>query len=208
MLAMMGAAPAPATAKPAKHAKRAHATSSGSFLSSIRTPAMHRRCRLPGSRAFGSWSTGRRSSRPPGPSTGATTTRKFSNIASAGISPAAQFSATPPLDLVQPEPPPDLQQRTGRRLAANFLTNFARRYGPGGTFWAEHASLPYRPVTSWEIWNEAESQRVPGAVPRAHATTWGSSRTSRQAIRGVDPAARVVFSGLFPNPCPGKGSRR
>ncbi len=28
------------------------------------------------------------------------------------------------------------------------------RYGYGGQFWNENPSLPYRPVTTWEVWNE------------------------------------------------------
>ena len=44
-----------------------------------------------------------------------------------------------------------------------------------------------------------------GVVPRTRATTWGSSSASRKAIRGVDPAARIVFGGLFPFPSPDFG---
>jgi hypothetical protein len=29
-----------------------------------------------------------------------------------------------------------------------------RRYGYGGQFWAENPSIPYKPVTTWEVWNE------------------------------------------------------
>ncbi len=35
-----------------------------------------------------------------------------------------------------------------------FVWTFVQRYGRGGTFWAAHPSLPYKPVTTWEVWNE------------------------------------------------------
>jgi Glycosyl hydrolase catalytic core len=35
-----------------------------------------------------------------------------------------------------------------------FVRFFVKRYGRGGTFWADHPSLPYKPVTTWEVWNE------------------------------------------------------
>lgn len=35
-----------------------------------------------------------------------------------------------------------------------FVWTFVQRYGHGGTFWASHPGLPYRPVDVWEIWNE------------------------------------------------------
>ena len=128
----------------------------------------------------------------------------FTNIASAGLSPAAQFSATPDWISDNPNRPPIY---SSAQVAAwqGFLTNFARRYGPEGTFWADHASLPYRPVTSWEIWNEANLTGFWGGPPSARDYL-GLLRASRQAIRRVDPAARIVFSGLFPFPTPAEGT--
>jgi hypothetical protein len=35
-----------------------------------------------------------------------------------------------------------------------FVWTFVQRYGRGGTFWSAHPSLPYKPVTNWEVWNE------------------------------------------------------
>ena len=127
----------------------------------------------------------------------------FTNIASAGLSTAAQFSSTPRWLSDNANRPPIY---SSAQIAAwqGFLTNFARRYGPRGTFWAEHASLPYRPVTSWEIWNEANLTGFWGGPPSARDYL-GLLRASGTAIRGVDPAARIVFSGLFPFPTPGEG---
>ncbi|HXS33145.1 MAG TPA: hypothetical protein VN758_05145 [Solirubrobacterales bacterium] len=35
-----------------------------------------------------------------------------------------------------------------------FVWTFVQRYGRGGTFWNAHPSLPYKPATVWEVWNE------------------------------------------------------
>lgn len=35
-----------------------------------------------------------------------------------------------------------------------FVEAIVNRYGPGGTFWASHPSLPLRPIYVWEVWNE------------------------------------------------------
>ncbi len=37
---------------------------------------------------------------------------------------------------------------------AQYVTSFAQRYGPGGTFWSENPQLPYEPINSYEIGNE------------------------------------------------------
>jgi hypothetical protein len=202
MLAATGAAAAPATAKPAKHtsvppdffgivpltdpnAGDAQAMSAAG-VESVRL-LVYWEAVEPAPGAF-DWSY---------------YDSEISNIASAGMSPAAQFSATPPWISDNPNRPPIY---SSAQVAAwqRFLSNFARRYGPGGTFWAEHTSLPYRPVTSWEIWNEANLNGFWGGPPSPRDYL-GLLRVSRQAIRGVDPAARVIFSGLFPNPMPGEG---
>jgi hypothetical protein len=127
----------------------------------------------------------------------------FQNIAVAGLRPAAQFSSTPNWMSDNPNRPPIY---SSAQIAAwqGFLTNFALRYGPKGTFWAEHPSLPYRPVGSWEIWNEANLNGFWGGPPnpRDYLRLLLASRT---AIRRVDPAAQIIFSGLFPFPRDGEG---
>lgn len=37
---------------------------------------------------------------------------------------------------------------------ADFTARATARYGPGGTFWKANPSIPYHPITYWEIWNE------------------------------------------------------
>ena len=39
-------------------------------------------------------------------------------------------------------------------VGQRFVSGAVERYGPGGSFWAEHPSLPQRPIRTWQIWNE------------------------------------------------------
>lgn len=75
-----------------------------------------------------------------------------------------------------------------------FAAALAKRYGPGGSFWAEHPELPALPVNAYEIWNE-ENAKVywHPSTPEDYADLYAASR---DAIRGVDPNARVVLGGL------------
>jgi hypothetical protein len=40
---------------------------------------------------------------------------------------------------------------------ADYAIAYIKRYGAGGTFWAEHPELPQMPATNFELWNEANS---------------------------------------------------
>jgi hypothetical protein len=79
---------------------------------------------------------------------------------------------------------------------AAFAAGFARRYGRGGSYWAEHPELPRLPVTTYEIWNEPNLgwfwQPAPDAARYADMYV-----RARAAIRAVDPAATVVVGGLL-----------
>jgi hypothetical protein len=84
-----------------------------------------------------------------------------------------------------------------------FLAAAVARYGPGGVFWSLHPELPERPVRTWQIWNEMNS---PGFVqpepdPAAYATLLESASN---AIRGVDPGARILLGGMFRYPLGGR----
>lgn len=71
----------------------------------------------------------------------------------------------------------------------------ASRYGPHGTFWSENPTLPYRPVASWEIWNEPSLKGYwcPNSDPERYATLFV---LAAQQINGVDPLAEIVTGGL------------
>jgi polysaccharide biosynthesis protein PslG len=80
-------------------------------------------------------------------------------------------------------------------LYAAFTTALARRYGPGGSFWAEHPELPRRPVRTYEIWNEPDTPLFwsPAPSAAAYARLYAAARA---AIHAVDPAAMVLVGGL------------
>jgi polysaccharide biosynthesis protein PslG len=79
-----------------------------------------------------------------------------------------------------------------------FAQQAAARYGPGGTFWAEHPQLPPRPIGTWQIWNEENFKYF---VVRPNPAEYGKLvNISFTALRSVDPAARLVLGGLFAEP--------
>jgi hypothetical protein len=101
---------------------------------------------------------------------------------------------------------------TRRQAFGLWAGSMAKRYGPGGTFWQAHDGvpttervLPYRPILSWELWNEQNSNhKAYGAncdsnwtncifPPSTYAKTlvWVKSR-----IRLAQPNARIVLGGL------------
>lgn len=96
-----------------------------------------------------------------------------------------------------------------RKAWAAFVEAAVERYGPGGTFWAEHepavADINYVPaiprpvpVRTWQVWNEANFFYFaypvsPTRYARLLKLTYG-------AIKSADPSAKVLLSGLFGNP--------
>lgn len=110
----------------------------------------------------------------------------------------------------------------GRARAAwsAFLSAAVERYGPGGEFWAERAPgavqspAPYAPevpviprpvpIREWQVWNEANFFYF--ALPASPSRYAKLLRISSLAIKGVDPSAKVVLTGLFGKPT-ARGSR-
>lgn len=84
-----------------------------------------------------------------------------------------------------------------------FLRKAVMRYGPEGSFWAEHSAvspdpLPYEPIRLWQIWNEPNFFYFANPVsPAAYAKLVVSSHT---AISAVDPRARLILGGMFATP--------
>jgi hypothetical protein len=79
---------------------------------------------------------------------------------------------------------------------AAYLTQLVARYGPGGTFWAEHPELRARPVRAWQIWNEPDMPYQ--WLPRRNwERAYGRLLiAARDALDAADPGARVVLAGL------------
>lgn len=94
--------------------------------------------------------------------------------------------------------PEDLQAWT------RFAADFAARYGRGGTFWTLNPTIPARPLTAYQIWNEPNLRFFWGGRPNPK----GYMRLLRAARAGLqqgDPAAHVVSGGLFREPRRGTG---
>ncbi|HEY1960675.1 MAG TPA: hypothetical protein VGH28_33920 [Polyangiaceae bacterium] len=86
----------------------------------------------------------------------------------------------------------------------NYLTAVAQRFGPGGSFWSDHTDVPYLPVRAWEIWNEENTPMFwtgddSGTV--SPANYYDALQAAHQALRAVDPNARIIFGGItdFPD---------
>jgi hypothetical protein len=82
---------------------------------------------------------------------------------------------------------------------AAYAAALARRYGRNGTFWQSHSSLPYVPVTDYEIWNE-ENSTVFWQPQAGNAEEYADLyAAARSGIRGADGQARVFIGGLALN---------
>ena len=105
------------------------------------------------------------------------------------------------------------ESAVAREAWSTFLSAAVERYGPRGAFWREHATegvdyeppiRPALPIRTWQLWNEANFFYFvfPVSPGRYARLVMNSSR----AIKGVDPGAKIVLSGLFGKPTAG-GSR-
>jgi hypothetical protein len=78
---------------------------------------------------------------------------------------------------------------------AAYAAALAGRYGPGGSFWRSHPALPARPIDTYEIWNEPDSAVF--WYPKPDAARYDDLYLrAREAIKAVQPAARVIVGGL------------
>jgi hypothetical protein len=83
---------------------------------------------------------------------------------------------------------------------AAYLTALIERYGPAGSYWAEHPRLPRLPIRSWQIWNEPHLNlwwNTDGRSPNAWAREYAALlKASKAAVDRADPGATVVLSAL------------
>lgn len=78
---------------------------------------------------------------------------------------------------------------------ASLLRALVARYGPEGTFWAEHPELPKVPIRDWQIWNEpnvtqfwSEAGYAGGYVPLL--------QQANRTLKRADPDSRTILAGL------------
>jgi len=83
----------------------------------------------------------------------------------------------------------------GRRKWGEFVTDVARRYGRGGTFWAQHGDLEPMPLTSFQVWNEPNLPAYWSPATDAAGYVRFVSQT-RALLRAVDPNVTIVLGGL------------
>jgi polysaccharide biosynthesis protein PslG len=83
-----------------------------------------------------------------------------------------------------------------RAAFADFAAAAARRYGPENGFWSQHPSLPHRPLTVWQIWNEQNMNAFfrPRADPGSYAALLAATA---EAIRDEEPEAGILLGGMF-----------
>jgi hypothetical protein len=78
---------------------------------------------------------------------------------------------------------------------ARYAATLVRRYGPRGSFWSEHPSVPRIPIDHWQIWNEPNLRSFWSDHPWAHDYVKLLKR-ARTAIKKADGHARIVLAGL------------
>jgi polysaccharide biosynthesis protein PslG len=89
---------------------------------------------------------------------------------------------------------------------SSFISAAVSRYGPGGSFWLERPALPQRPIRAWQIWNEENFLYF---VARPNPAEYGKLvKLSSNAIKGVDPGAKLVLGGLFARPAEAELKRK
>jgi hypothetical protein len=75
-----------------------------------------------------------------------------------------------------------------------FLNALVARYGPSGSFWAEHADVPKRPLRIWQIWNEPQLRYQ--WDDKDWETSYGKLlNAAYPALKKADPGSKVVLAG-------------
>lgn len=133
-----------------------------------------------------------------GPLTWAGTDTRFLNAATAGLEPVPIIFGTPRFisgDGRHIRGP--IRGREQRQAWEQFVEATARRYGPGGEFWAEHPTLDggLAPVR-WIIWNEQNARPFwwPAADPAGYAKLL---RATRRGVDRVDPSLKLTVGGMY-----------
>jgi Beta-galactosidase len=93
-----------------------------------------------------------------------------------------------------------------RKAWIGFVEAAAKRYGPGGEFWTQHApGVQYEtviprptPIRNWQVWNEANFFYF--AYPVSPQRFVRLLKITTPAIKRIDPSAKVILSGLFGEP--------
>ena len=79
---------------------------------------------------------------------------------------------------------------------AAYLRALVLRYGPGGSFWAEHPELAASPIRTWQVWNEPDMEYQWTPQKNWHQKYGALVRAADEALAAADPGARIVLAGL------------
>lgn len=118
--------------------------------------------------------------------------RLFSRAARAGVRVLPILGGSPSWVREKTHYPPTKQHLPA---FADFVRAAVDRYGRGGTFWKANPSLPNKPATSWQVWNEPNLGYWWSETPSAKEY-YDFLRPVSNAIRKGDKRADVVLGGL------------
>src|SRR4051794_34654520 len=106
------------------------------------------------------------------------------------ISPPSFWSSRPASSTSRAMFPP-----SSNAAYARFVGAAVRRYGPTGSFWRSHPSVPFLPIHAWQVWNEPNIPNFwrSGVNAKEYVALLRAGST---AIRHADPHAEVVAAGL------------
>lgn len=124
--------------------------------------------------------------------------RQIADAARALIRPLPYFYTTP--RWMNADPRDQTLDTTQERADFQaFVRAAVRRYGPDGLFWRKHPRLPELPPEIWQISNEQNSSKFfqPAPSPERYAEL---VRLGHDAVKSVDPSARVALGGMFGTP--------
>ncbi len=119
--------------------------------------------------------------------------RLVGTAAAHGLALLPVIENTPSWDAQQPgspASPPESLSPFG-----DFLTALVHRYGPRGTYWAAHSSIPVVPIHMWQIWNEPHFAGHWSVQPFAPSYV-ALLAAAHAAVKATDPGAQVVLAGL------------
>jgi hypothetical protein len=75
-----------------------------------------------------------------------------------------------------------------------FLNALVIRYGPNGSFWAEHPDVTKRPLRTWQVWNEPQL-RYQWAEKDWEAGYGKLLHAAHDALKKADGGCKVVLAG-------------
>ncbi len=106
-------------------------------------------------------------------------------------------------------PQTQIPPATAASQMSSYITAFAQRYGPNGSFWSQNPKLPYRPISRYEIGNEPNIRMIwvqdethlhwprTGNANFANMADYAQVyAAARTALHKVQPSGVAVVGGL------------